>query len=109
MLVLLRTVFLAEIAVMLWSVPSGPPTVLPPGWVGCITGKKAGTGDRLSYMFIAALVFDSTVFLLTLGRSLYLRATNVKADLVKLIIRDGKSRVLSKFSKHAELFILVSC
>lgn len=75
---------------MLYSVPSGAPAVLPPGWVGCVPGKKAGTGDRLSDMFIAALAFDTIVFALTLGRSLYLRWTNAKARLVQLIVRDGE-------------------
>ena len=88
-LILLSAIFLGEIAVMLWSVPGGSPAVLPPGWVGCLPSKKPGTGNRLSAMFMAALVFDSSVFLLTLGRSIYLRFKNSTVGLIQLIVRDG--------------------
>ncbi|THH10062.1 hypothetical protein EW146_g8487 [Bondarzewia mesenterica] len=88
-LIFLTVMFLGEIGVMLWSVPGGSPAILPPGWVGCIPSKKPGTGDRLSVMFIAALVFDSSIFILTLGRSIYLRLRNSTIGLVQLIVRDG--------------------
>lgn len=88
-LILLSAIFLGEIAVMLWSVPGGSPAVLPPGWVGCLPSKKPGTGNRLSAMFMAALVFDSSVFLLTLSRSIYLRFKNSTVGLIQLIVRDG--------------------
>ncbi|THH07489.1 hypothetical protein EW146_g9307 [Bondarzewia mesenterica] len=72
-----------------WSIPSGVPASLPPGWVGCVPSKELGTGNRLSGIYIAALTFDSSVFLLTLGRSFYMKFNDSKLGLVQLIIRDG--------------------
>jgi hypothetical protein len=82
--------YLAEIGVMLWAVPAGSPAVLPPGWIGCIPAKKPGTGDRLTAMFIAALIFDAVLFILTISRGIFFRRARMKIGIVKLIIRDGK-------------------
>lgn len=88
-IILLVPLYLAEIGVMLWSVPAGAPAQLPPGWVGCVPSKKPGTGNRLSAMFVAALAFDTVLFALTIARGIFFRATRSKIGIGKLIIRDG--------------------
>ncbi|PFH45020.1 hypothetical protein AMATHDRAFT_44254 [Amanita thiersii Skay4041] len=83
-------VYLAQLAVMGWSIPSGVPAQLPPGFVGCVPTEKPGTGRRLTALYVAALVFDATIFILTFGRAAYMRIMMTETvTLFKLIVRDG--------------------
>ncbi|PPR06274.1 hypothetical protein CVT24_000893 [Panaeolus cyanescens] len=82
-------VYLGQLVVMGWAIPSGVPAQLPPGWVGCIPIPEPGTGIRLSSIYIAALVFDAVIFALTLGRAIYYRFTGSLIPLITLVIRDG--------------------
>lgn len=82
-------VYLAELAVEAWSVPAGAPAPLPSGFIGCVPSEKAGTGRRLSGIYIAALGFDATIFLLTFGRAIYMRLAKSTIPLAELVIRDG--------------------
>ncbi|KAM6504030.1 hypothetical protein JOM56_000973 [Amanita muscaria] len=84
-------VYLAELGVMMWSIPSGiPATNLPPGFVGCFPIPKPGTGLRLTSIYIAALGFDTVVFSLTFMRAFYRRFTKEKSvTLLRIIVRDG--------------------
>ena len=88
---LLAPIYLAQLGVMGWSIPLGVPAALPPGWVGYVPSKEAGTGNRLSGIYITALTFDTSVFLLTLGWSVYLKLQNSALGLVQLVMRDGKA------------------
>ncbi|KAG6899169.1 hypothetical protein C0993_012712 [Termitomyces sp. T159_Od127] len=82
-------IYIAQLIVMGWSIPAGVPAELPPGFVGCIPSPKEGTGIRLSALYIAALVFDATIFALTLGRAIYYHITGSLIPIATLIIRDG--------------------
>ncbi|KAG6872365.1 hypothetical protein C0995_010284 [Termitomyces sp. Mi166 len=82
-------IYLGQLIVMGWSILAGVPAELPPGFIGCIPNPKTGTGIRLSSLYIAALVFDATIFVLTLGRAIYYRFTGSVIPLATLIIRDG--------------------
>lgn len=88
-LILTVPVYLAELAVMGWSIPAGSPASLPPGFIGCVPSEKPGTGRRLSALYAAALAFDATIFLLTFARAIYMRFTKSTIPLAQLIIRDG--------------------
>ncbi|KAF9259724.1 hypothetical protein L218DRAFT_947356 [Marasmius fiardii PR-910] len=74
-------VFVGHLVVLAWAVPAGAPAILPPGFIGCMPKPKPGTG--------LPLVFDSTMFALTLGRAIYYRLTGSLIPLITLIIRDG--------------------
>ncbi|KAJ8090173.1 hypothetical protein PM082_018760 [Marasmius tenuissimus] len=82
-------IYLGQLAVMGWAIPAGAPALLPPGFVGCVPSPKPGTGIRLSSIYIAALVFDATIFALTLGRAIYYRLSGSLIPLITLVIRDG--------------------
>ncbi|KAL0568794.1 hypothetical protein V5O48_013191, partial [Marasmius crinis-equi] len=82
-------IYLGQLAVMGWAIPAGAPAPLPPGFIGCVPSSKAGTGLRLSCIYIAALAFDATIFLLTLGRAIYYHFTHSLVPLLTLVIRDG--------------------
>ncbi|KAG7087337.1 hypothetical protein E1B28_013313 [Marasmius oreades] len=86
---LMLPIFIGHLVVMGWAIPAGGPANLPPGFIGCIPKPKAGTGLRLPSIYIAALVFDATVFALTLGRAIYYRASSPLIPLMTLVIRDG--------------------
>ncbi|KAF9255617.1 hypothetical protein L218DRAFT_1008394 [Marasmius fiardii PR-910] len=75
--------------ILKWAVPAGVPANLPPGFVGCIPVPKRGTGIRLSSGYIAALIFDATIFALTLGRAIYYRLAGSAIPLMTLVFRDG--------------------
>ncbi|KIJ42254.1 hypothetical protein M422DRAFT_254661 [Sphaerobolus stellatus SS14] len=57
---ILASIYLAQLAVMGWSIPAGSPAPLPPGFIGCVPSEKEGTGRRLSALYIAALCFDAS-------------------------------------------------
>ncbi|KIJ36872.1 hypothetical protein M422DRAFT_260732 [Sphaerobolus stellatus SS14] len=78
-----------QLAVMGWSIPAGSPAPLPPGFIGCVPSEKEGTGRRLSALYIAALCFDASVFLLTFSRAVYARVTGTTVPLLQLVVRDG--------------------
>ncbi|KAI0080432.1 hypothetical protein K474DRAFT_1769425 [Panus rudis PR-1116 ss-1] len=88
-LAIMIPVYCAQLAVQGWSIPAGVPAPLPPGFVGCVPSSKEGTGKRLSSLYIAALVFDATIFILTLARAIFLRLKQNNVPLMTLIVRDG--------------------
>ncbi|KAF8336115.1 hypothetical protein F5887DRAFT_973811 [Amanita rubescens] len=89
-LAVLVPVYLGELIVMGWSIPSGVPAKMPAGFVGCIPVEEPGTGRRLTAMFIAALIFDTVIFLLTLSRALFMSVSSRKnLTLLTLVVRDG--------------------
>ncbi|KAF8161874.1 hypothetical protein BJ912DRAFT_1099560, partial [Pholiota molesta] len=81
---------LLELALKIWSFTSGQRLQLPPGLVGCIltTGPDS---FRFTFTWIAELIFDSIVFILTLWRtfSLNLMRGGGTRSLINLILRDG--------------------
>ncbi|KAF8163981.1 hypothetical protein BJ912DRAFT_935264 [Pholiota molesta] len=86
---------LLELALKIWSFTSGQRLQLPPGLVGCIltTGPDS---FRFTFTWIAELIFDSIVFILTLWRtfSLNLMRGGGTRSLINLILRDALKRHL---------------
>lgn len=101
-------VYLGQLSVMGWSIPSGVPAPLPPGFIGCVPSEKPGTGNRLSGIYIAALVFDATIFVLTLGRAIYMRIRDSSIPLLNLIVRDGTAYFTVIFVVNLTNVILLS-
>ncbi|KAF8066750.1 hypothetical protein FPV67DRAFT_1206050 [Lyophyllum atratum] len=101
-------IYLGQLAVMGWSIPSGVPAPLPPGFVGCVPSEKLGTGNRLSGIYIAALAFDATIFFLTFGRAIYMRIVDTSLPLLDLIVRDGTAYFAVLFVVNLTNVILLS-
>jgi len=59
------------------------------GLVGCILTGLPQDGERFAGLWIAELAFPSVIFVLTLGRTVYLRETGVRTPLISLMMRDG--------------------
>ncbi|KAF8993646.1 hypothetical protein BDQ17DRAFT_130354 [Cyathus striatus] len=78
-----------ELGVKIWAFTDGTSLVLPPQLVGCILVGR--TPLRFSFTWIAELVFDSVMFILTLWRTIiqnHIRRGNAMS-LLTLVIRDG--------------------
>jgi len=101
-------VYLGQLAVMGWSIPAGVVAHLPPGFIGCVPSEKPGIGIRLSGIYIAAVCFDATIFILTAARALYLRFTSSALPLIALIVRDGTMYFLVIFVVNLANVILLS-
>lgn len=84
-----------------WSIPASVPAAVPPGFVGCIPSEKEGTINRLMASYIAALVLDSFIFILTFSRAVHLRLLNARIPLVALALRDGTMYFLCVLPHHA--------
>ncbi|KAG7092143.1 hypothetical protein E1B28_008516 [Marasmius oreades] len=82
-------IFIGHLVVIGWAIPAGGAAKLPQGFIGCIPKPKPGTGLRLPSVYIASLVFDATVFALTLGRAIYYRIHSSLIPLLTLVTRDG--------------------
>ncbi|KAH8075986.1 hypothetical protein BXZ70DRAFT_1013083 [Cristinia sonorae] len=91
-LVSFTVMLVAELAVKIWAFTDGTMLSLPPELVGCILVGKSSASERMVYTWVAELVFDTSVFLATLYRTLYLYRTaeaGAAMSLIKIIMRDG--------------------
>ncbi|KAF8583668.1 hypothetical protein K439DRAFT_1201637 [Ramaria rubella] len=82
-------VYLAQISISLWTIPVGVPEPLPTGLIGCIPSEKLGTNARLIASYVASVVFDACIFILTIVRAMQLRNQRDHMALVSIIARDG--------------------
>ncbi|KAL0958504.1 hypothetical protein HGRIS_000646 [Hohenbuehelia grisea] len=81
-----------ELAVKTWAFTDGTNLPLPHPLVGCILVGKSAPGARFVYTWIVELLFDTTIFVGTLSRTIYLyQQTRYSrgSTLVELIMRDG--------------------
>lgn len=80
---------LAQLGVKIWSFTDGTYLVLPDGLDGCILVGR--TQSRFVFTWVAELIFDTVVFLLTLWRTVqhYRLQRGRPMSLISLILRDG--------------------